>query len=108
MHYLYYVAIKKEKEQKKFRNLSLELRKQAQNILEQNNFASANGGYWSSSKADWFVIGGRWSGMLQSIKLKNFDKSVRELIQNKKKDKNNKLISDSEVKENAKEIRALS
>ena len=36
------------------------------NWLEENSFAS-EGGRWNASPADWFVIGGRWSGELDKI-----------------------------------------
>ena len=39
---------------------------EAQSILESNGFAG-DGGFFSNCKADWFVIGGRWSGVLSDL-----------------------------------------
>ena len=102
MHYLYYVAIKKDKE--KFD--SVKLKSTAQSLLEDNGFAS-EGGFWSGAKADWFVIGGRWSGTLQSIKLVKFDSEVRKLLKKNKKDKKISFFTDADIKENAPAIQAL-
>ena len=102
MHSLYFVAIKKNKE--KFD--SAELKSRTQSLLESNGFAS-EGGFWSCAKADWFVIGGRWSGTLQSLKLGKFDSEVRKLLKKNKKDKTISFFTDADIKENAPAIQKL-
>ena len=39
-------------------------RSRARNILENKGFVTQEGSYWGGGKCDWFVIGGRWSGIL--------------------------------------------
>ena len=56
----------------------------AENWLTTNNFASDNNGFYGSSKADWFEMGGRWSGIftemsLPKAKLEKFDAEVKEI-----------------------------
>lgn len=58
MHYAYAVKIPKGEAK-----TSEEAREQTISVLDSNGFAS-QGGFFSSSKADWYVIGGRSSGML--------------------------------------------
>jgi len=60
MHQLYFVYLEKEMKIK----TSQEARNAAIENLNENNFADCDSGYFGSSKADWFVIGGRWSGIL--------------------------------------------
>jgi len=55
-HHAYTVKISKADAE-----TSAEARTQAVNVLDSNNFAN-EGGYFSGSKADWYVVGGRWSG----------------------------------------------
>jgi len=43
------------------------VRSTVQNILEQDTTFCGDGGRFGSALADWFVIGGRWSGALQNI-----------------------------------------
>jgi len=59
MHCLYFVKID-DKEIK----TSQQAREHATNILDANNFASDSNGFYGNSKADWYVVGGRWSGLL--------------------------------------------
>lgn len=61
MHSAYLVIIDKE-----IAKTSKEARQAAQNTLNQHNFANQEG-YWANGKADWFVIGGRWSGELSKL-----------------------------------------
>ena len=63
MHYLYFVVFDK-KEAKD----SDEARGLAESTLVEQNFCGGEG-YFCESKADWFVIGGRWSGLLSWIQL---------------------------------------
>jgi len=46
---------------------SLEARQAAESLLELHNFVGG-GGLFASPPADWFVIGGRWSGFLQVLR----------------------------------------
>jgi len=75
MHYRSFMTFNKEKA-----NNSEEARFYVRNFLEEEGFCSD--GFFSSSIADWFVIGGRWSGKLQDIKI--FDEVMKML--KKKKD----------------------
>lgn len=78
MHHLYYAIVSKDEAKN-----SEEARLEAQSTLDANNF-SGEGGYFGGSKADWYVVGGRWSGHLQEIRLgkvgKDFYKAVKETI----------------------------
>ena len=90
MHYLYYVIIDEAKN-------SQEAREYVRQELENQNFASDSNRFFGSSKADWFVIGGRWSGNLQKTMLlagklqgKDFFKEIerRNLFEKSEKEKN--------------------
>ena len=70
MHYLYYVAIKKENKKS-----SKQLKEQAYTILDNNNFAG-EGTFFNCPKADWFVVGGRWSGSMTDLLHKDFQKKL--------------------------------
>lgn len=102
MHYLYYTAIKKDKEITDNKKAI----EQAQQALDNGNFAGHEG-YWGGSKADWYVMGGRWSGNLQEIKLKNWDKKARELIESGKPKKDRNFISTADIEKNAVELQKL-
>jgi hypothetical protein len=75
MHTLYFVKIKEAKD-------ALDARRQAVSELENNNFASDNSGYFSSSKADWYCVGGRWGGELTKLTLdeKTIAKAKKALV----------------------------
>lgn len=60
MHTLYFVKLKAE--------TSEEARRTANRLLDENNFATDNQGFYGSSKADWYVVGGRWSGLFTDKK----------------------------------------
>jgi hypothetical protein len=62
MHYLYFVIIPNEDNPQMN---SERAREEATAALESEGFCS-EGGYFSSGKSDWFVIGGRDSGLLSS------------------------------------------
>lgn len=64
---------------------SKEARSHAEYFLQDNGFCSQ--GFFSSGPADWFVIGGRWSGSLQRAYV-DFDKFHKRAMKslNKKKD----------------------
>jgi len=97
MHYLYFVKIKEAKNSEDAKNKAIQ-------VLEQNNFASENNGYFSCSKADWYVIGGRWSGILQEIKLGiNFVKEAYKIV----KPKDNFCYTNREIKENKEKFDTL-
>lgn len=104
-HYLYFVRVDKENAE-----TSKEARSDAMTTLENENFAS-EGGYFSASKADWFVIGGRWSRCLDNTtkedeevskfltkELKNYDlETLRinpHLLSDKKKEEVKKIAPD--------------
>ena len=63
MHSLYYVVIPK----KGIKN-SKEAKQRASQTLMDNNFSGSEG-YFGGGKADWFVVGGRWSGELTKLLL---------------------------------------
>lgn len=97
MHVLYFVAKKKEEGDKKEKILP-----RVGEILENEGFNS-NTGYFNNSKADWFVMGGRWSGLLQAIKLDDWKVKAREVIGKKEED----LISIGDIKKHNKELQKL-
>lgn len=75
MHCLYFIVLAKEED-----STSLDARKDAQSTLIQENFCQE--GFFGGGKGDWFVIGGRWSGVfswtllgLNPMKKKGFKKS---------------------------------
>lgn len=72
MHYAYTVKMPKEDAK-----TSEEARQQATNVLDSNGFAN-EGGYFSGSKADWYVIGGRWSGTFSHV-LKAKEKTATDI-----------------------------
>jgi len=75
MHFLYFVITEPEND-KPFD--ALKANQTVMEVLNDNNFASDSGGFWSSSKADWFVIGGRWSGELSRLKMdKDYYKEIK-------------------------------
>jgi hypothetical protein len=59
MHSLYFVRIEKARDAE-------EAKRKADAVLEENSFAG-DGGYYCVPKADWYVIGGGWSGFLTDI-----------------------------------------
>lgn len=63
MHQVYFVYLPKGEKIK----TSKEARRRANDELDANNFANESNGYFGMSKADWFMIGGRWSGLLTEI-----------------------------------------
>lgn len=83
MHTLYFVKTK----------IKEDARRRAFNILEENNFASDSNGYWGSSKGDWFVIGGRWSGLMtqKSDAYKKAQKLIKPLLEENFKENNEKI-----------------
>ena len=100
MHYLYIVAVKKEKDTKKEELLS-----DMQTELESNNFASDNNGFYGSSKADWFVMGGRWSGHLQEIQIKGWREKATELVKKGKEEKD--YIYTKDIEDNKQALQEL-
>lgn len=104
MHFLYYVAVKKGKEKR----TSQDLQNAVENTLTSNGF-SGDGGYWGNSKSDWFVIGGRWSGVLAEMKLDNFHKKASKLIKSKrtKKGADMSFFTEDECNKYEKELQKL-
>lgn len=104
MHSLYFVLISKQDAEN-----SQETRHRAMSELDNNNFASESNGYFGSSEADWYVIGGRWSGELSKLTMKkDFMKEVYKLYPNKNKATNKYIFYDVDaVKKNEKGIQKL-
>lgn len=103
MHYLYYVAVPKKGQ------TSEEAKNLTNRMLEMNNFAG-EGGFWNNNKANWYVIGGRWSGHLQKIQLDNFNDKATELIKSKRtteEEKARNSIGNIECEEYNTEIQIL-
>lgn len=59
MHYRFFVTFNKE-----YAATSMEARDYAAQYLNDNGFAHDEDKRWAGGFADWFVIGGRWSGEL--------------------------------------------
>ncbi len=59
MHHFYLVKVKAEN--------ANDAIAEATAVLDDNNFASESNGYFGNSKADWYVVGGRWSGVLANV-----------------------------------------
>ena len=57
MHYRFLVTLNK-----KYAETAKEARRQTEKYLDENGFVGE--GRWSRGMADWFIIGGRWSGEL--------------------------------------------
>lgn len=77
MHYLYFVIVKADS--------SVNAMKEAEAILLRENFALETRGYFAYAKADWFVIGGRWSGLFTKIKYKKEFELIDALTDEKQK-----------------------
>ncbi len=82
MHYLYFVKLNKEIKNKE------EAIKEAVSHLDNNNFASSENGFFVVTKADWYVVGGRWSGEFSRIltpkeKIRQGNKAILPLIPKK-------------------------
>ena len=76
MHYRSFITFNKE-----IAENSQQAREYVTNYLEDEGFCSD--GFFSNGVADWFVIGGRWSGELQGIEIID---DVRKLLKIKKDD----------------------
>lgn len=63
MHALYFVIF-----DRKEAGNSLKAKNLATNTLMDENFCCQEG-FFSAGKAEWFTVGGRWSGILQVLKL---------------------------------------
>lgn len=97
MHSLYFVLLGKDIEN------SEDARDIARNTLDEQGFAGENG-FFGSSKADWYVIGGRWSGELSKIQLKkDFFKEADLLV----KPKHDFGMSSDEIEKNKDGLQAL-
>jgi len=97
MHTLYFVKLKAEN--------SKEARRKAYNLLEENNFATDNQGFYGSSKADWYVVGGRWSGLFTDKK--ETEELIKPLLEKELKERPDLLnylyINDHSVSKELKE-----
>jgi len=97
MHSLYYVIFNKENA-----DTSEEARRYANSTLENENFAGGEG-YWGGSKSDWYVIGGRWSGNLQTVQLKKdfYEEAKKQFA------KENWGLTNVDIKDNKEEIQSV-
>lgn len=99
MHYRLLVTFDKENASN-----SQEAREYAYNELSEDGSFVGEGGRFNSPISDWFVIGGRWSGELQSKLLKeNFFDTVHKEIPSK----HNFGYSTDELKENNEKIQKI-
>lgn len=103
MHYLYFVAKKKEKEDKKE-----DIASEVENQLNNEGFAG-EGGYWVSCKSDWFVMGGRWSGELQKVKMDNWHDKALEIAKKGRPEEDNDrdFITQTDIERNNAELQEL-
>lgn len=103
MHCLYFVKISKEEAES-----AREAIDKALSILEENNFAG-NEGYWGGGKGDWFVMGGRWSGLFSGLSFNgDFHNEVLALIRSKEPDGGERdFVTDDDRKKHADEIQEL-
>jgi hypothetical protein len=75
MHHLYFAKISKKQVK-----TSEEAITEAVSGLDRNQFCG-DGGYFTSHKSDWYVVGGRWSGILSEIDLDiDFLKEVKSIL----------------------------
>lgn len=65
MHFPYIVVLNKDD----YAN-SQDARESAESLLTENGFCGD--GYFNCGKADWFVVGGRWSGYLKDWEQKDY------------------------------------
>lgn len=56
MHCLYFVKVDEATDEIDAQGIAVEL-------LDDNNFASCENGFYGNSKADWYQVGGRWGGL---------------------------------------------
>lgn len=94
MHYLYFVVVHAED--------SASAREAARDNLDDEKFVS-DGGYFGGGKSDWYIIGGRWSGVLTAPYYK-FHEAVRTLPWAKSKDN---CLSDDDIKQHTDELETL-
>lgn len=101
MHSRLLVTINKENAKN-----SLEAREYVQTELQNDDSFCGEGGRFGSPLADWFVIGGRWSGDLSfaTVDESEFGKGVREITGTKESDCG---YITSVLREKEKEITAL-
>jgi len=102
MHFLYFVKIDRKEAE-----TSREAINRAESILANNGFIFSEG-FWGGGKCDWFVMGGRWSGTLSGLAVKDdFILAAHKLIASKAKDTaERRYLSDAEVTEYADDIRS--
>lgn len=100
MHYLYYVAVPKGKRTAKKAKII------ATNVLDSNGFAGENG-FYNTSKADWYVIGGRWSGHLQAIQMDDLNAKGFAIMNANKKDKGCDFITSADIENNNEALQSL-
>lgn len=96
IHYKAFFTFKKE-----IANTSEEARGYVIDFLTEQEFCSQ--GFFSQAPADWFVVGGRWSGELQNI---NIQDEVMKMLQDKGKPKEEHLY-ESDIEKNKEEIQNI-
>jgi hypothetical protein len=103
MHFLYFVKIDRKEAE-----TSREAINRAESVLANNGFIFSEG-FWGGGKCDWFVMGGRWSGTLSGLAVKDdFILAAHKLIASKAKDTAERgYLSDAEVTEYADDIQKL-
>ncbi len=76
MHNLYFVSIPREEV-----TTSAEAREYAVNFLDENGFADESGLY-KNPRADWYEVGGRWSGLYTKLQdwWKDYEKEVNDMV----------------------------
>jgi hypothetical protein len=103
MHCLYFVKV--EKDQARSAEQAID---RAQSILDDNGFAGADG-YWGGAKCDWFVIGGRWSGVFSGLRVKgDFHEEARKLVlENSPSGEEREFPSSADYEKHAEKIQEL-
>jgi hypothetical protein len=103
MHYVYFVKLNKDDA-----NDARGAIERVESMLESNGFV-LNEGYWGGGKCDWFVVGGRWSGVLSGLGIKgDFDDEARKLVQaSEPGEKGHDFLSDQMAEKYADQIQRL-
>lgn len=78
MHQLYFVAVPVDEASNPDEAMS-----EATSVLDSENFASNDNGYFGSAKADYYTIGGRWSSFLADRHewVQKANKEIEELLE---------------------------
>jgi hypothetical protein len=103
MHCIYFVKVQKDEAES-----AREAIDRARSILDENSFAGQEG-YWAGGKCDWFVMGGRWSGVFSGLSFKgDFHDEILKLVRSKEPNNEERdFVTDDERKKYADEIQRL-